>query len=527
MSSDRFSSIPLYRLTPRLHAEWPIHAATTLLLAVAVLMIYQPVVRFTVATWLGNETYMHGFLIPLISGWLIWRERDRLTPVHPAITYRPLALLFLVGIVWELGYQSGSMVVQQYSVVSMIVLIAWIMLGNTVFRILRFPLLFLFFAVPFGESLIPAMIRFTANFTADALALSGIPVYRDGNLISVPSGNWSVVEACSGLRYFVSSITLGVLYAHLAYRSWFRKFLFILAALLVPVFANGARAYLIVMIGHLSNMKLAVGVDHLIYGWIFFGIVMLLLFWVGSWFQEARSAQSDLEQKSTLSLPIQPFSISQLIIAAMAIMVLVIFPVGYAYYLQQQPITPTSIVLTPLPSTFGRWQTGYNLVNDLHPHYLGSTARLTQGYTTPDKQIMSLFVAYYCRQHPGTELITIDNKLVTTHDPVWQETQATGRNISLHDSTVPVTEEKLVSGDRQLLVWEWYWVDGHWVNNPYIAKILEAKSRLWNHRDDAAVIVIATPYIDRMAAEANLHDFLQQMLPSLNYLLNHAHRQTR
>ena len=59
-----------------------------------------------------------------------------------------------------------------------------------------------------------------------------------------------------------------------------------LASIAVPIIANWVRAYAIVMLGHLSNMRLAVGVDHLIYGWLFFGLVMALLFWLGSLWHE-------------------------------------------------------------------------------------------------------------------------------------------------------------------------------------------------------------------------------------------------
>lgn len=522
MSNSPSFPIPDRQTAPQMHAVWLIHAVTILGLTAIILFIYQAVARFTVETWLGNQTYMHDFFIPLISGWLIWRERGKLAAMQPAITYRPLLLFLLAGFVWETGYQSDSMVIQQYSVVGMIVLAAWIMLGNTAFRILRFPLLFLFFAVPFGESLIPAMIQFTANFTADALAFTGIPVYRDGNFISIPSGNWSVIEACSGLRYFVASVTLGVLYAHLAYRSRFKKFLFILAALLVPVFANGARAYLIVMIGHLSNMTLAVGVDHLIYGWIFFGIVMLLLFWVGSWFQESPGAHAAPDRIPLPALPVPAFSAGKLTLAASAILALAIIPAGYAQYLRQQLDLPAHIALVPPPSQ-GIWRQSKSVIDDLHPHYLGSTAHFTQGYTARGSS-MSLFAAYYRHQRPGTELITIDNKVVTTRDPVWQETQSTQRSISIRGKSVPVTEAKLISGNRKLLVWEWFWIDGHSVNNPYLAKLLEAKFKLWDHKDDAAVIVIATPYNERIGAENNLHDFLQQMLPGIDQSLAYADR---
>src|SRR4029077_9557246 len=146
-------------------------------------------------------------------------------------------------------------------------------------------------AVPFGEALIPPLINFTADFTVGALQLTGVPVYREGSFFTIPSGNWSVVEACSGLRYLIASFTLGALYAYLTYRSLKRRLVFIGLSIIVPVLANGVRAYLIVITGHLSDMRLAVGIDHLIYGWVFFGIVMLLLFWIGTFWREDQSGQ--------------------------------------------------------------------------------------------------------------------------------------------------------------------------------------------------------------------------------------------
>ena len=69
----------------------------------------------------------------------------------------------------------------------------------------------------------------------------------------------------------IASLTVGTLFAYLSYRSLNRRLIFVGVAFAVPVIANWMRAYMIVMIGHLSGNKLAVGVDHLIYGWVFFG----------------------------------------------------------------------------------------------------------------------------------------------------------------------------------------------------------------------------------------------------------------
>src|SRR5438552_85220 len=112
-----------------------------------------------------------------------------------------------------------------------------------------------------GEALIPPLMEWTADFTVAALQLSGIPVFREGLFFTIPSGNWSVVEGCSGVRYLIASFTVGVLFAYLSYRRAWKRLLFAAMSIIVPIIANGMRAYLIVMIAHLSNNQLAHGVD--------------------------------------------------------------------------------------------------------------------------------------------------------------------------------------------------------------------------------------------------------------------------
>ena len=136
---------------------------------------------------------------------------------------------------------------------------------------MAFPLVFLFFAAPIGDFMLPKLMEWTAGFTILALRTSGIPVYQEGLEFVIPSGKWSVIEACSGIRYIIASVTVGTLFAYLNYTSLKRRLIFIGISMLVPVVANWFRAYLIVMMGHISNNKLAAGVDHLIYGWVWFG----------------------------------------------------------------------------------------------------------------------------------------------------------------------------------------------------------------------------------------------------------------
>ncbi|HAY10738.1 MAG TPA: exosortase A, partial [Thauera sp.] len=138
----------------------------------------------------------------------------------------------------------------------------------------------------FGEFMFPSMMDWTANFIIWAVRASGVPVYAEGYNLVIPSGRWEVVEGCSGVRYLMASVVVGSLFAYLNYTSTRRRLIFVAASIVLPVFANWLRAYGIVMLGHLTDNKLAAGADHLIYGWVFFGIIIMILFWVGSRWQE-------------------------------------------------------------------------------------------------------------------------------------------------------------------------------------------------------------------------------------------------
>ncbi len=122
------------------------------------------------------------------------------------------------------------------------------MLGIEVARTILFPLLFLFFAVPFGEFMLPTMMEWTADFTVAALRFSGMPVFREGQHFVIPSGNWSVIDECSGVRYVIASFMVGSLFAYLNYRSYTKRVVFMVVALALPMLANWLRAYMIVML---------------------------------------------------------------------------------------------------------------------------------------------------------------------------------------------------------------------------------------------------------------------------------------
>jgi exosortase A len=236
--------------------------------------------------WSRSETFTHGYLVAPASLWLLWTRKDFYKQLCPESSALGFIGVVIFGFIWLVADLAHVLVLEQFALVGMLVCLIWSLLGNQITQNMQFPLFFLFLMVPFGEDFVPFLMEYTASFVVGMLHLTGISVYREGLHFTLTSGNWSVVEACSGIRYLIASITLGLVYAYLNYLNYRKRLIFILASILVPIIANGFRAYMIVMIGHLSDMKLATGVDHIIYGWIFFGLVMLLLFYIGSFWHD-------------------------------------------------------------------------------------------------------------------------------------------------------------------------------------------------------------------------------------------------
>jgi len=258
-----------------------------LLVSVLLLIIFQWQLATDLASiYWRSKTFNHCLVIPLISGWLIWQRRQQVLAMTPQASAAGLLLLAAAAALLLLADLAGIAVAAHFALVLSVQALAWTLLGTNVCRQLLFPLLYLWFAVPFGEFLVPKLQDVTADMAVYLLRLFAIPVFRDGHFIALPNGDFLVEEACSGISYLIASLALGTLFSYLYYRSYWRRAGFIALSIVVPIVANGVRAFGIILTAHLTNNEYAVGVDHLIYGWVFFGFVMFLLFAVGRTFAD-------------------------------------------------------------------------------------------------------------------------------------------------------------------------------------------------------------------------------------------------
>lgn len=498
--------------------RWRVTIIACAVVFLALLALFHDTALGMVDIWYNFETYTHGFIILPISLWLIWQKREHLAAFTPQPT--PYFLILVMGglAVWVLARLTGVQVVEQLAFVGLIIASLAVLLGWQVAKFLAFPLLFLLFAVPMGEDLVPPMMEFTATFTVAALKLTGIPVYRDGLWFSLPTGSWSVVEACSGVRYLIASVTLGVMYAYITYHTLWKRLLFIAMSALVPILANGLRAYMIVMIGHLSEMEYATGVDHLIYGWFFFGIVMFILFWVGAIWQEDQAPPQFVAPPRQMTSETVGFRVMMLSVVILAASVLTVWATSHA-----EDISVQMEGALEAPTEGGTWSKLDEPV--LWPIAHQDTAyKLAERYGSgPDK--VQLYVVLFPHQRQGSEAINSANAIAEDPERIKSLGSPT---VMLGDEPVQVNQSKVtlkIDGVlHEHLVWQWYRVAGRSLTNRYEGKAWEALSRIYPGRADGAWIAISTPYESTNAkvSQQRLVDFALEIIPLVDGAIDTA-----
>jgi exosortase A len=501
-------------MLPATQAKWGPPLLFVVLAWLVVAALLQPTFMSMYDIWDRSETYAHGFVILPISLWLVWRDRRRLAAVPVAGDARAFLAVVPLALGWLAARLGGVLVVEQYAFVFIWIATVWLVLGPKMLRAALFPLGFLLLMVPNGEALIQPLINFTADFTVGAVRLAGIPVYREGPFFTMPTGEWNVVEGCSGLRYLIASITLGVLYAYLTYRTLWKRVAFSLAAIIVPVFANGMRASLIVFIAHYSDMKLALGVDHFIYGWVWFGIVMLAMFWVGLiWREDLDEAAVPPATTSVRAAPLH---------AAALALFLAAFPL-YEGHLSSRPL-PTPNLALPAPAA--GWQVSQTPFSDWLPHWHGMDIQRVENYQRGEQQVM-LFLAWYGTQRENAELINSRNIMVREKHPEWRQVGRDTLTRNVAGQTLPFYQAQLLASDehQRILAWQWHRIQGKDGINPYRAKIDLALAKLLGRRDSGAAIIVATPYRDKVdldKASAVLAEFLAAHKPALDAMLDRS-----
>ncbi|MCC7394236.1 MAG: exosortase [Sphingomonadaceae bacterium] len=347
--------------------------------------------------WWTSSTFTHClFILPLI-GWLVWLRAGELAKLVPQSWWGGLIWLAGGAMVWMFGAAGSVALLRQLGLVLMAQALIPIFLGRQVTRGLLFPLFFGFFLVPAGEELVPPMQHLTADMAMFLLRLSGIPAYLDGIFITTPHGYFKVAEACSGVKFLVAMAALAVLVAHLCFARWGRRIAFIGFALGVAVLANGVRAFSTIWMAENWGQQFAIGADHLIYGWIFFALIMAIIGWSAShWFdRDADAVPIDATQLGGAGVASSTFGV------ALAAGLLVLAPMGW--------LRVDAARDAPLPAAQPHDVSGWRISNlpdgDWRARFDGARARADWALVGPRGEEIIITLARFPHQRDGAEMV--------------------------------------------------------------------------------------------------------------------------
>lgn len=482
-------------------------ATAAFTVAVAVLLAcYWPTLQSLVWIWDHDGTYQYAFLIFPLSLWAAFglRRQLRANPPRPSVWGLPVMAALVC--IWYAGRSFDVNLPQHVAFVAMfpaLVLACW---GWRALWTLKFPLGYLLFAVPWGDGLVGPLQDFTARFAVHALELTGTPVLLNGREIVTPSAVWMVADACSGVKFFIASSALGCLYAWLMYRRWWKRLVFVALAAVVPIIANGFRVYFTVLIGDTWGMQYATGTDHMIFGWQFFGTVLVLLLLAGWFFRDrpmlVQQPSSGDDRVSGPRIAIWP--------AALA--VLIAGPV-LAAGLAPAAASPEAVhVAAPV---LAGW-TEQVPASGWRPNFKGAAGQVQASYqSTASGTVVGLFHAVYTgKPRRGHTLITYGNDV---YDPDKAHILASSAHrVEFADgSGISVRELRLTDAGGPRLVWYWYCVDLRCTTSPVLTKLLQAWSVLRGRATRSSVWALSAQAADgdMAAARQNMLAFARALSP--------------
>ncbi len=348
--------------------------------------------------WYGVGPYSHGLLALGIAGFFFWQERRNLLSTSGA-RFPGIICLVIASTAWWLADVANIFLIQVLSAFVVLngaicALVGW---GN--YRQLWFPILVVFLVLPIWNVLQLPLRDISTVISYQFVDIIGIPVIRDGYVITTPGGKFIVEEACSGLSFFMVAILLGVCFGKLNQLKIKASLGFILFSICLAIFANWVRIIVIIIVGSYTNMQHPIVTDHITFGWFAYVVTLIPLIWVGRRFflrgeEQLEKREVKVRTGGELKLPILLTALCALsVIPIASSLTSEVVDENYGYKL------PGSIVKASSQHGIS-W----------YPTYSGSATQYKARYIYKGKEVF-LFIANYPTQEQGAELIHVENEL--------------------------------------------------------------------------------------------------------------------
>jgi exosortase A len=491
---------------PRMAASlWSTHLKLLAIAFLAIVAIFWRDGADMVRNWWNISTYNHCLLIVPILYYLVQQRQEELAKLTPEIWLPGLLLTGLASLGWLLGEAAGVALARHLGLLMMLQGAVVTLLGPTVARGLIFPLGFSFFLVPFGEEFVPFLQMVTAKLSMVFLGWADIPAFIDGVFISTPTSYFEVAEACSGIKFLIAMLAYGALVSNICFYSWKRRILFMIAAVIVPVLANGIRAFGTMYIAHHTTLDFAAGFDHVFYGWFFFAFVLILVMAIG-WPFFDRKIDDPMIDGDALSRKQKRRATEQKPVKVMAAMAaIMLLPVLWTSALaaQESPV-PDKIAL---PVVAGWERVDYQPLYAWQPVFDRSSHQLFGRYRNASTGMeVDLSIAVYDRQEEGREIVGYgQGALVPNTRWSWN------RDLDAPEGAAAV--ELIAPGPVVRDVVSFYRIGGKLTGSGSVVKLETLKSKILGGPQQAVAILVSSETNREASPRVAIDAFLTDLGP--------------
>jgi EpsI family protein len=446
--------------------------------------------------------------------YLIWAERKKFSAQKAQPNFIALLFLVLTCGLWFVSQITNTVMISQIAIVLIIIMFNWAVLGTSVVKKALFPLCFLFLAVQIWNP-IESILQFTTvKVVTTLLLIFDVPTFVQGPYISVPAGEFYVEEVCAGLRYILAALAISSLFAHLYFRLFKTKTLFVAIAVLLALAANWIRVFTVIYAGQISNMTHPIVHSHVTYGWIVYSLSLIPLFFIGSKFQKLEKKAKDSTTEKMKGTDNTRVSYKNFNYVLSITITMLVMPVAGMALLNSTGTQKCGNCLS-LPANINSWKKE-SMTSDWRPLYKGADVELLSNYEKDGVNIL-LYIAQYQQQSQGKELI---NELNGVYDrDKWLHVGTKTKTITISkDDGEPLTLRETIvrnGSGKMKLVWYWYYVGGVVTSNPIKAKLLQVWDVIFE-RNGSSVIALAADYGEPKAeAEKTLKLFIEDLLPDI------------
>ena len=474
--------------------------------------------------WSGQQELSHSYFIPLISGWLVWTNREAVIASIGKPSLIGLGIITAGGLLMLLGQLTFIYVLQHLAIVVVIAGMVAAFGGLSLLRITAAPIAFLLFAVP-PPFWVITVLSWKFQLISSVIGvwmieLMNIPVFLSGNVIDLGEYKLQVAEACSGLRYLFPFISLGVIAAYLHRGAIWQKVAIVAATFPITILMNSFRIAMTGALVQAYGTEHAEGVLHFFEGWVVFLLCLAALFGVivviNKFSKNQFKGMDSLGAPDLNAIPQTTGKITAPKVAAAAVAITIALLGVSRFASPDTLIIPERTVFAGIPNDFAEWRHEVRPIDPTVAEVLGADDTLVANFFSETEPSFNLYVAYLEAQRDGRswhsprQCIPGGGWEIASHD-ILERTTTSGDAMNYNRLLIE-------NRDQKQLVYYWYDQRGRHIANEFTMKFWLLVDAVTRRRSDGALVRIIVP-VDRAKGVAAADADLQTIMKKLDTVL--------